>query len=161
MDQLLQLKSKHKRLALLNQRLVLQLKSKHKSLALLDQSGHRAPSFTLAVMKGLPYWIIKTQSTLLYSCCYERHALLILSERTTSYWASFSNIFRSFFAWKCFFTQPKRSQLCSPEWRFLNWTHVLVHLNLHTYTPHQLLIRARNRESNSKASHVKAESEDK
>src|SRR4029434_59446 len=48
---------------------------------------------------------------------------------------------------------------------------VLVHLNLHTYTPRQLLIRACNRgdwcsrnrlnpcERNSKASHVKAESE--
>src|SRR4029434_102982 len=48
---------------------------------------------------------------------------------------------------------------------------VLVHLNLHTYTPRQLLIRACNRgdwcsrnrgyprEGNSKASHVKAESE--
>src|SRR4029434_5575755 len=46
-----------------------------------------------------------------------------------------------------------------------------MHLDLHTYTPRQLLIRARNRsdvcsrnrpnpcESNSKASHVKAESE--
>src|SRR4029434_3822182 len=48
---------------------------------------------------------------------------------------------------------------------------VLVHLDLHTYTPRQLLIRAHNRcdvcsrnrpnprEGNSKASHVKAESE--
>src|SRR4029434_4960956 len=47
---------------------------------------------------------------------------------------------------------------------------VLVKVDLHTYTPRQLLIRARNRsdacsrnrpnpsESNSKASHVKAES---
>ena len=49
--------------------------------------------------------------------------------------------------------------------------HVLVHLDLHKYTPRQLLIRARNRsnvcsqnqpnpcESKWKASHVKAESE--
>ena len=73
-------------------------------------------------------------------------------------------------AWKCVLTQPKCSQLCSHEWGFLNWKRVLVHLDLHTYTPCQLLIRARNssdvcsrnwpnpRESNSKASHVKAES---
>src|SRR4029434_4345989 len=51
------------------------------------------------------------------------------------------------------------------------FNRALVHLNLHTYTPRQLLIRARNgcdvcsgnrpnsRKGNSKASHVKAESE--
>ena len=74
-------------------------------------------------------------------------------------------------AWKWVLTQPKCSQLCSPGWGFLNWTRVLVHLDLHKYTPRQLLIRARNRsnvcsqnrpnprESKSKASHVKVESE--
>ena len=74
-------------------------------------------------------------------------------------------------AWKCVITQQKCSELCSPGRGFLNKKRVLVHLNLHTYTPRQLLIRARNRsdvcsrnrpnprESNSKASHVKAESE--
>ena len=71
-------------------------------------------------------------------------------------------------AWKCVPTQQKCSELCSPG-RVFN--RVLVHLNLHTYTPRQLLIRARNRcdvcsgnrpnsrKGNSKASHVKAESE--
>ena len=40
-------------------------------------------------------------------------------------------------AWKCVPTQQKCSEL--------NWKRVLVLLNLHTYTPRQLLIRARNR----------------
>lgn len=73
-------------------------------------------------------------------------------------------------AWEWVLTQPKCSQLCSPEWGFLNWACVLKHLDLHTYTSRQLLIRASNRsdvcswnwpnprESNSKGSHVKAES---
>src|SRR4029434_582341 len=42
-------------------------------------------------------------------------------------------------------TQQKFSGLCSPGRVFLNWKRVLVRLNLHTYTPCQLLIRARNR----------------
>ena len=83
------------------------------------------------------------------------------------HWASFSNIFWSFFwnisyglqkkqrkkktsdkfmnVWKCVPTQQKCSELCSTGRVFLNWKRVLVLLNLHTYTPRQLLIRARNR----------------
>ena len=47
-------------------------------------------------------------------------------------------------AWKCVPTQQKFSELCSPGRVFLSWKRVLVLLNLHTYTPRQLLIRARN-----------------
>src|SRR4029434_6217609 len=48
--------------------------------------------------------------------------------------------------------------------RILKLNARLMHLDLHTYTPHQLLIRARNRsdvcsQNRPKASHVKAESE--
>ena len=94
-----------------------------------------------------------------------------LTTFTCRQWASFSNIFLSFFwnvsyglrknnvrkirlheqihedkfmnTWKCVPTQQMFSELCSGK-GFLSWNRVLVLLNLHTYTPRQLLIRARN-----------------
>ena len=47
-------------------------------------------------------------------------------------------------AWKCVPTQQTFSELCSPGKVFLSWKRVFVLLNLHTYTPRQLLVRACN-----------------
>ena len=83
---------------------------------------------------------------------------------TAIHWTSFSNIFlsvfRNIFLWTSK-DQPKKINISTGfmnAWKcVLNWTRFLMHLNLHTETPRQLLIRAcycnvctlhRQRESN-------------